>query len=92
MSLMVEGVGMKTNLNANKMSIFVTGFPVWSIEKFMACTFAEVMTYVCMSVRLVDGCVVVRLTLLSTRRDGSWEVESSRFCRLNAARMSMNYD
>ena len=45
-----------------------------------------------MSVRLVDGCVVVRVTLLSTKRDGSWEVESSRSCGLNAARMPMNYD
>ena len=37
---------------------------------------------------LVDGCVVVRLTLLSTRRDGSWEVESRcslrSECRENA--------
>ena len=36
----------------------------------------------------MDGCVVVRLTLLSTRRDGSWEVESRcslrSECRENA--------
>ena len=32
---------------------------VLSIEKSMAGSFAEVMTYVCMSVRLVDGYVVV---------------------------------
>ena len=64
MSLMVEGVGMKTNLNANKMSIFVTGFPVWSIEKSMAGSSAEVMTYVCMFVRLVDGYVVVGMDVI----------------------------
>ena len=72
MSLMVEGVGMKTNLNANKMSIYLTGFPVWSIEKSVAGASAEDMTYVCMFVRLVDGYVVVGVTPLSTKK--RWKV------------------
>ena len=44
----------------------ITGF-VLSIEKFITGTIAAAMSDDCMSVRLVDGYVVVGMTTLSTK-------------------------
>ena len=66
---------------------------VLSIEKSVAGSFAEVMSYDCMSVRLVDGCVVVGVTPLLTKRDGRWGVESSRSLRSECClRLPVHYN
>ena len=74
-------MGIRTNLSTNRYD----GVLYYSWSNLLLVPSLQPCRMIVCLFRLVDGCVVVRVTLLSTERDGSWEMESSSPCGPNVA-------